>query len=127
MQFRILEFDAKFALFLNEICTKLFAKTTLIDVDISPKGDLVAMIEVDTTTATLSSAISFMSNKGEIVYSSIEDDTLLAGIRYLDNTNVIAVGDNKLIKIDKNYNNLPTTISYRKRQLLTESVFFYSL
>ena len=88
----------------NEICTKLFAKTTLIDVDISPKGDLVAMIEVDTTTATLSSAISFMSNKGEIVYSSIEDDTLLAGIRFLDNTNVIAVGDNKLIKIDKSYN-----------------------
>ena len=88
----------------NEICTKLFAKTTLVDIDISPKGDLVAMIEVDTTTATLSSAISFMSNKGEIVYSSIENDTLLAGIRFLDNTNVIAVGDNKLIKIDKNYN-----------------------
>ena len=88
----------------NEICTKLFAKTTLVDVDISPKGDLVAMIEVDTTTATLSSAISFMSNKGEIVYSSIENDSLLAGIRFLDNTNVVAVGDNKLIKIDKNYN-----------------------
>ena len=88
----------------NEICTKLFAKTTLVDVDISPKGDLVAMIEVDTTTATLSSAISFMSNKGEIVYSSIENDSLLAGIRFLDNTNVIAVGDNKLIKIDRNYN-----------------------
>ena len=88
----------------NEICTKLFAKTTLVDVDISPKGDLVAMIEVDTTTATLSSAISFMSNKGEIVYSSIENDSLLAGIRFLDNTNVVAVGDNKLLKIDKNYN-----------------------
>ncbi len=88
----------------NEICTKLFAKTTLVDVDISPKGDLVAMIEVDTTTATLSSAISFMSNKGEIVYSSIENDSLLAGIRFLDNTNVVAVGDNKLIKIDRNYN-----------------------
>ena len=88
----------------NEICTKLFAKTTLVDIDISPKGDLVAMIEVDTTTATLSSAISFMSNKGEIVYSSIENDSLLVGIRFLDNTNVVAVGDNKLLKIDKNYN-----------------------
>ncbi len=87
----------------QEICTKLFAKTTLIDLDISPKGDLVAMIEADTTTATLSSAISFMSNQGEIVFSSIEDDTLLAGIRFLDNTNVVAVGDNKLIKIGKNY------------------------
>jgi len=94
-------------LFLNpdgqEICTKLFAKTTLIDLDISPKGDLVAMIEADATTATLSSAISFMSNQGEIVFSTIESDTLLSGIRFLDNTNVIAVGDNKLIKINKNY------------------------
>lgn len=95
-------------LFLNpegqEICTKLFAKTNLIDLDISPKGELVAMIEADATTATLSSAISFMSNKGEIVYSTVENDTLLAGIRFLDNTNIIAVGDNKLIKIDKDYN-----------------------
>lgn len=94
-------------LFLNpqgqEICTKLFAHTTLIDLDISPKGDLVAMIEADATTATLSSAISFMSNQGEIVYSTIESDTLLAGIRFLDNSNVIAVGDNKLIKINKGY------------------------
>ncbi len=87
----------------NEICTKLFAKTSLIDLDISDKGNLVAMIEADATTATLSSAISFMSNQGEIVYSSIESDTLLAGIRFLDASNVIAVGDNKLIKIDKNY------------------------
>lgn len=87
----------------NEICTKLFAKTMLIDLDISPKGDLVAMIEADANTATLSSAISFMSNIGEIVYSTIESDTLLSGIRFLDNSNVIAVGDNKLIKIDKNY------------------------
>lgn len=95
-------------LFLNsegqEICTKLFAKTTLIDLDISAKGDLVAMIEADATTATLSSAISFMSSQGEIVYSSIENDTLLSGIRFLDNTNVVAVGDNKLIRVDKNYN-----------------------
>lgn len=95
-------------LFLNpdgqEICTKLFAKTTLIDLDISPKGDFVAMIEADTTTATISSAISFMSNQGEITYSSIENDTLLSGIRFLDNTNVVAVGDNKLIRIDKEYN-----------------------
>jgi len=94
-------------LFLNpdgqEICTKLFANTTLIDLDISPKGDLVAMIEADATTATLSSAISFMSNQGEITFSTIESDTLLAGIRFLDNSNVIAVGDNKLIKINKNY------------------------
>jgi len=94
-------------LFLNpegkEICSKLFANTTLIDLDISPKGDLVAMIEADATTATLSSAISFMSNQGEITFSTIESDTLLAGIRFLDNTNVIAVGDNKLIKIDKKY------------------------
>lgn len=94
-------------LFLNpegkEICTKLFAKTNLIDLDISNKGDLVAMIEADTTTATISSAISFMSNIGEITYSSIEPDILLSGIRFIDNTNVIAVGDNKIIKIDKNY------------------------
>lgn len=94
-------------LFLNpegkEICTKLFAKTNLIDLDISSKGDLVAMIEADTTTATISSAISFMSNIGEITYSSIESDILLSGIRFIDNTNVIAVGDNKIIKIDKNY------------------------
>lgn len=94
-------------LFLNpqgqEICSKLFAKTTLIDLDISPKGDLVAMIEADTTTATLSSAISFMSNQGEIVYSTIENDILLAGIRFLDNSNVVAIGDNKLIKITKDY------------------------
>ncbi len=87
----------------KEICTKLFAKTSLIDLDISDKGNLVAMIEADATTATLSSAISFMSNQGEIVYSSIENDTLLAGIRFLDASNIIAVGDNKLIKIDKNY------------------------
>jgi len=87
----------------KEICTKLFANTTLIDLDISPKGEFVAMIEVDATTATLSSAISFMSNQGEITFSTIESDTLLAGIRFLNNTDVIAVGDNKLIKIDKNY------------------------
>jgi len=87
----------------NEICSKLFAKTNLIDLDISKKGDLVAMIEADTTTATISSAISFMSNIGEITYSSFEENTLLSGIRFLDNHNVIAVGDNKLIKIDKNY------------------------
>lgn len=95
-------------LFLNpdgqEICTKLFAKTTLIDLDISPKGDFVAMIEADTATATVSSAISFMSSQGEITYSSIENDTLLSGIRFLDNTNVVAIGDNKLIRIDKEYN-----------------------
>ena len=87
----------------NEICSKLFAKTNLIDLDISKKGDLVAMIEADTTTATISSAISFMSNVGEITYSSVEENTLLSGIRFLDNHNVVAVGDNKLIKIDKNY------------------------
>jgi len=87
----------------NEICSKLFAKTNLIDLDISKKGDLVAMIEADTTTATISSAISFMSNIGEITYSTVEENTLLSGIRFLDNHNVVAVGDNKLIKIDKNY------------------------
>jgi len=94
-------------LFLNpegqEMCSKLFAKTTLIDLDISPKGEIIAMIEADATTATLSSAISFMSNQGEIVFSTVENDTLLSGIRFLDNTNVVAVGDNKLIKIDKDY------------------------
>lgn len=87
----------------KEICTKLFAKTNLIDLDISKSGELVAMIEADTTTATISSAISFMSNVGEITYSSVEADTLLSGIRFIDNSNVIAVGDNKLIKITKDY------------------------
>lgn len=88
----------------KEIFKKLFANTNLIDADISPKGDMVAMIEADTSSAIINSAISFMSNKGQIVYSEIEDDILLSGIRYLDNNNVIAVGDNRLVKVDKEYN-----------------------
>ena len=88
----------------KEIFKKLFANTNLIDADISPKGDMVAMIEADTSSAIINSAISFMSNKGQIVYSEIEDDVLLSGIRYLDNNNVIAVGDNRLVKVDKEYN-----------------------
>ena len=87
----------------KEIFRKLFANTTLIDVDISPKGDLVAMIEADVSSAIINSAISFMSSNGQIVYSEIEDDVLMSGIRFIDNSNVIAVGDNKLVKIDKNY------------------------
>lgn len=94
-------------LFLNpegkEICTKLFAKTTLIDLDISPNGKSVAMIEADTSSATVSSAVSFLSDKGEIVHSSLENDILLSGIRFMDNNNVVCVGDTRLIKIDKNY------------------------
>ena len=88
----------------KEIFKKLFANTNLIDADISPKGDIVAMIEADVSSAIISSAISFMSNKGQIVYSEIEDDILLSGIRFVDKDNVIAVGDNRLIKIDKEYN-----------------------
>lgn len=88
----------------KEIFKKLFANTNLIDADISPKGDMVAMIEADVSSAIISSAISFMSNKGQIVYSEIEDDVLLSGIRFVDKDNVIAVGDNRLIKIDKEYN-----------------------
>jgi hypothetical protein len=88
----------------KEIFKKLFANTNLIDADISPKGDMVAMIEADVSSAIISSAISFMSNKGQIVYSEIEEDILLSGIRFVDKDNVIAVGDNRLIKIDKEYN-----------------------
>lgn len=87
----------------KEICSKLFAKTNLIDVDISPNGKMIAMIEADTSTSRVSSAVSIMSSAGEIVYSSIENNLLMSGIRYLDSNNVVCVGDSKLIKIDKNY------------------------
>lgn len=88
----------------KEIFKKLFANTNLIDADISPKGNMVAMIEADATSPVINSAISFMSDRGQIVYSEIEEDILLSGIRYIDNSNVIAVGDNRLIKVDKDYN-----------------------
>jgi len=87
----------------KEICSKLFAKTNLIDIDISPNGKMIAMIEADTSASRVSSAVSIMSSAGEIVYSSIENDLLMSGIRYLDSNNVVCVGDSKLIKIDKNY------------------------
>lgn len=88
----------------KEVFKKLFANTNLIDADISPKGDIVAMIEADSSSAILNCAISFMSSKGQIVHSEIEEDVLLSGIRFVDNTNVIAVGDNRLVKVDKDYN-----------------------
>ena len=87
----------------KEVCSKLFAKTNLIDIDISPSGKMIAMIEADTSASRISSAVSIMSAAGEIVYSSIENDLLMSGIRYLDANNVVCVGDSKLIKIDKNY------------------------
>lgn len=87
----------------KEIFRKIFANTNLVDVDISPKGDKVAMIEADVSTSTINSAISFMSSNGQVVYSEIEDDVLMSGIRFVDNSNVFAVGDSRLVKIDKNY------------------------
>lgn len=87
----------------KEIFKKIFANTNLIDVDISPKGDKVAMIEADVSSSVINSAISFMSANGEVVYSEIEDDILMSGIRFVDNSNVFAVGDNRIVKIDKNY------------------------
>lgn len=87
----------------KEICSKLFANTNLIDVDISPNGKMIAMIEANTSTSRVSSAVSVMSSAGEIVYSSIENDLLMSGVRYLDSNNIVCVGDSKLIKIDKNY------------------------
>ena len=83
--------------------TKYFANTTLLTADISSDSKTVAMIEADTTGAVVSSGIVYLNSRGEVISNIAVKDALLMGIKFFGNS-VICVGDNKIIKIDKDYN-----------------------
>lgn len=82
--------------------TKYFANTTLIDISINKEGNIISMIEADTNSAVINSAITYLDNKGNTLYSSIKKDKLLVETKIFDKQTVI-LGDNVLLNINNNY------------------------
>jgi hypothetical protein len=82
--------------------TKYFANTTLIDISINKEGNIISMIEADTNSAVINSAITYLDNKGNTLYSSIKKDKLLVETKIFDNQTIV-LGDNVLLNISNNY------------------------
>lgn len=85
----------------EKLYTKLFANTILIDADIQDNGKNVAMIESDATGTFVDSVVSCLSENGEVICSSLETDTLMNGVNFFG-SDVVAVGDLRIIKFNKN-------------------------
>lgn len=82
--------------------TKYFANTTLLDISINKDGNIVSMIEADTNSAVINSAITYLDDKGNTLYSSIKKDSLLVETKMFDKNNVI-LGDSFILGIDNGY------------------------
>lgn len=85
------------------VYSKYFANTTLIDVSIDSVGKKIAMIEADTNSAVINSAITYLDNRGNTLYSSIKKNTLLVEIDLFDDETIV-IGDNLILSIDNQYN-----------------------
>jgi len=86
----------------NVIYTKLFATTNVIDLSISPNNQYIATVEINTSDNKVNSVISYIGSNGEVVFATAEADIILSGVKFVDNNIAIAVGDNKIIRINKN-------------------------
>ena len=86
----------------NVIYTKLFATTNVIDVSLSPNNQYISTVEINTADNKVNSVISYIGTNGEVVFATAEPDIILSGIKFVDNNISIAVGDNKIIRINKN-------------------------
>jgi len=82
--------------------TKYFANTTLVDISINNDGNIISMIEADANSAVINSAITYLDDKGNTLYSSIKKDKLLVETKIFDNQTVV-LGDNVLLNINNNY------------------------